>query len=361
MSVVPTGGTLGILGGGQLGRMLAMAAARLGIDVHIYAPEENSPAARVSAAFTCAAYDDRTALRAFAQSVDAVTTEFENVPSETCDILAEHIPVRPHARALEIAQDRVAEKSFLNEQGIGTAPWRAVTTPPDLANAISAIGLPAILKTRRLGYDGKGQARIMAEGDADAALADMNAAPAILEGFVAFEREISVIVARGVDGAIVCYDPGENVHEEGILRRTTIPASITEDTREKAFGIARKIVRSLDYVGVMGVEMFVQPNGEILVNEVAPRVHNTGHWTLEGCAISQFEQHVRAVCGWPLGSTERHSDAVMTNLLGDEADDWSSLAAATQAVHLYGKGASRPGRKMGHVTTLSPKTEVRGP
>ncbi len=356
MSVVPTGGTLGILGGGQLGRMLAMSAARLGIDAHIYAPEENSPAARVSAAFTCAAYDDAAALKAFAQSVDAITTEFENVPARTCEILAAFTPVRPHARALEIAQDRVAEKTFLNEQGIGTAPWRAVTTAPEMTDATAAIGLPAILKTRRLGYDGKGQARIMAAAESDQALADMKAAPSILEGFVAFDREISVIVARGIDGAIACYDPGENDHEDGILRRTTVPASIPAATRDAAYAIAEKIVRSLDYVGVMGVEMFVQSDGTILVNEIAPRVHNTGHWTLEGCAISQFEQHVRAVCGWPLGSTERHSNAVMTNLLGAEADDWLALGNAAQAVHLYGKGASRPGRKMGHVTTLSPKT-----
>ncbi len=355
MSVVPTGGTLGILGGGQLGRMLAMAAARLGIDVHIYAPEENSPAAQVSAAFTCAGYDDDAALRAFARSVDAVTTEFENVPAGTCDVLAEFVPVRPHARALEIAQDRVAEKSFLNNQGIGTAAWRAVSTLDDLREAVEALGLPAILKTRRLGYDGKGQIRLKAAGDVEAAFEDMKAAPSILEGFVAFEREISVIVARDVDGSMACYDPGENVHEDGILRRTTVPANITDNACKAALDIAQKIVEKLDYVGVMGVEMFVQADGSILVNEVAPRVHNTGHWTLEGCAISQFEQHIRAVCGWPLGSVERHSNAVMTNLLGAEADDWQSLASDTQAVHLYGKGESRPGRKMGHVTSLSPK------
>jgi len=352
---VATGGTLGILGGGQLGRMLAMAAARLGIDVHIYAPEESSPAAKVSAAFTCASYDDRDALKAFAQTVDAVTTEFENVPAETCDILAEYVPVRPHARALEIAQDRVAEKSFLNEQGIGTAPWRAVGNVSDLREAVESLGPPAILKTRRLGYDGKGQVRLKAADQAENAFAEMNSAPAILEGLVAFEREISVIVARGVDGSIACYDPGENNHEDGILRRTTVPAAITNEAREEAFSTARKIVEQLDYIGVMGVEMFVQPEGPILVNEIAPRVHNTGHWSLEGCAISQFEQHVRAVCGWPLGATERHSNAVMTNLLGAEADDWQALASDTQAVHLYGKGESRPGRKMGHVTMLSPK------
>jgi len=355
MSAVPTGGTLGILGGGQLGRMLAMAAARLGIDVHIYAPEENSPAARVSAAFTCAPYDDKAALLAFAQSVDAVTTEFENVPAETCDQLAEHVPVRPHARALEIAQDRVAEKSFLNDRGIGTAPWQAVDSADDLKDALAKLGMPSILKTRRLGYDGKGQVRITTPDDAVGALDDMKNASAILEGFVAFEREISVIVARGLDGSIACYDPGENDHEDGILRRTTLPANISDQVHQEALGIAQKIVEELDYIGVMGVEMFVEPDGAILVNEIAPRVHNTGHWTLEGCAISQFEQHVRAVCGWPLGSTDRHSNAMMSNLLGDEADDWQSLASEAQAVHLYGKGASRPGRKMGHVTMLSRK------
>ena len=221
---------------------------------------------------------------------------------------------------------------------------------------IGSVGLPAILKTRRFGYDGKGQARIKTADDAAAALESMNGAPCILESMVSFEREISVIVARGVDGGIACYDPGENDHEDGILRRTTVPAAINETTRTAALAIARKIVEALDYIGVMGVEMFELSDGRILVNEVAPRVHNTGHWTIEGCAINQFEQHVRAVCGWPLGSTERHSNAVMENLLGAEADDWQSLAAKAQGVHLYGKGASRPGRKMGHVTTLSPKT-----
>lgn len=353
---VPTGGTIGILGGGQLGRMLAMAAARLGIDAHIYAPEEDSPAARVAAAFTCASYDDTVALRAFAEAVDAVTTEFENVPAATCEVLAKHIPVRPHAAALEIAQDRVAEKSFLNKQGILTAPWRALETAADLDAALAEFGPSAILKTRRLGYDGKGQARITEAANAAAAFADMKGAPSIFEGMVQFDREISVIAARGVNGDVVCYDPGENLHEDGILRRTTIPANITDETHKAAIEIAEKIVERLDYIGVMGVEMFVQPDGQLLINEIAPRVHNTGHWTIEGCSINQFEQHVRAVCGWPLGSPERHSDAVMTNLLGDEADDWSALANTAQAVHLYGKGTSRPGRKMGHVTALSPKS-----
>ena len=228
-----------------------------------------------------------------------MTTEFENVPADTCEILAKHVPVRPHVKALEIAQDRVVEKSFLNEQGIETAPWQAVDTLSDLSDATASIGLPAILKTRRFGYDGKGQARIKTADDAPTALEGMNGAPCILEGMVSFDREISVIVARSVDGGIACYDPGENDHEDGILRRTTVPAVINETTRTAAFGIARNIVEALDYIGVMGVEMFELSDGRILVNEVAPRVHNTGHWTIEGCAINQFEQHVRAVCGWP--------------------------------------------------------------
>jgi len=353
---VPTGGTLGILGGGQLGRMLAMSAARLGIDAHIFAPEENSPAAKVSSAFTCATYDDATALKAFAASVDAVTTEFENVPAETCEALAKHVPVRPHAKALAIAQDRVAEKSFLNVQGIETAPWHAINSVDDLEDAIVTIGEAGILKTRRFGYDGKGQIRITSRSDARDALTEMNGAPCILEGMITFDHEISVIVARGAHGEIRCYDPGKNDHENGILRRTTVPATLDGTTRDAALDIAQKIVETLDYIGVMGVEMFVLSNGQTLVNEVAPRVHNTGHWTIEGCFINQFEQHVRAVCGWPLGSTERHSNAVMVNLLGDEADDWQSLASKAQGVHLYGKGSSRPDRKMGHVTTLTQKT-----
>ena len=356
--IVPPGGTLGILGGGQLGRMLALAAARLGIDAHIFCSEENCPASRVAAAFTCAEYDDWTALHSFAEAVDAVTTEFENVPAATAEYLAEHKPVRPTAHALEIAQDRVAEKAFLNEHGIGTAPWRTVTTAPDLDAALGALGFPAILKTRRLGYDGKGQARIAAANDTEAALETVHAAPSILEGFVDFEREISVIAARGADGAVVCYDSGENRHEAGILRETSVPAQISPEQRAKAITIATTIVEALDYVGVIGVEMFVTPDG-LLVNEIAPRVHNTGHWTLEGCHISQFEQHVRAVSGWPLGSPERHSDAVMLNLLGDEAEDFAGLAGdPAAALHLYGKGEARAGRKMGHVTRLSPKSET---
>lgn len=344
---------LGILGGGQLGRMLAMAAARLGIDAHIYCPDADSPAARVSAAATVAAYDDEAALAAFAASVDAVTTEFENIPAATARFLAARVPVHPSAEALEIAQDRVAEKEFLNGIGIDTAPWRAVDALADLTAAVDAIGPRGILKTRRLGYDGKGQARLDGAGDAGAAFASMAGAPAVLEGFAAFEREISVIAARAVDGTVRCYDPGENRHSDGILRETRVPAAIDTATRDAALAMAGRIVADLDYVGVIGVEMFVMPGGALLVNEIAPRVHNTGHWTIEGCAVSQFEQHVRAVCGLPLGDPSRHSDAVMTNLIGDDVDTLPALLAEPgAALHLYGKGDARPGRKMGHVTRL---------
>jgi len=345
--------TLGILGGGQLGRMLAMAAARLGIDAHIYCPDENSPAARVAAANTVSTYDDEPALAAFAAQVDVITTEFENIPAATARFLATMKPVHPSAEALEIAQDRVTEKSFLNGIDVATAPWRAVETVDDLSRALDAIGPRGVLKTRRLGYDGKGQARLDGAGDVATAHAAMANAPAILEGLVAFEREISVIAARTAEGDVRCYDPGENRHAEGILRETRIPAAIDDATHNAAIEIATRIATALDYVGVIGVEMFVMPGGDILVNEIAPRVHNTGHWTIEGCAISQFEQHVRAVCGLPLGDPARHSDAVMTNLIGDDVDAVPALLAEPgAALHLYGKGDARPGRKMGHVTRL---------
>ena len=348
---------LGILGGGQLGRMLALAAARLGIDCHVLCPEADAPAARVSAAAHVAAWDDEAALAAFAGAVDAVTTEFENVPAGTARFLAARVPVHPSAEALEIAQDRVAEKTFLNGIGIATAPWRAVADAGEMAFALEAIGPRAILKTRRLGYDGKGQAWLGGPQDAEAALAAMRGAPAVLEGVVPFAREISVIAARGTDGSVRCYDPGENRHAQGILRETRVPARIDAATRDEALALAGRIVAALGYVGVIGVEMFAMADGDLLVNEIAPRVHNTGHWTLEGCAVSQFEQHVRAVCGLPLGDPSRHSDAAMTNLIGDDVDGVPALLAEPgAAVHLYGKGETRPGRKMGHVTRLGPMT-----
>jgi len=333
--------------------MLAMAAARLGIDAHIYCPDENSPAARVSAAATVAAYDDEGALAGFADAVDAITTEFENIPAATARFLTARKPVHPSAEALETAQDRVVEKTFLNSIGIDTAPWRAVDSLDDLAAAVGEIGPRGILKTRRLGYDGKGQARLGGPQDAAEAFASMRGTPAVLEGFAAFECEISVIAARSTDGTVRCYDPGENRHSDGILRETHVPAPIDTATRDAALAMAGRIVSALDYVGVIGVEMFVMADGALWVNEIAPRVHNTGHWTIEGCPVSQFEQHVRAVCGLPLGDPARHSDATMTNLIGDDINTVPALLAEPgAALHLYGKGDARPGRKMGHVTRL---------
>ena len=352
---IAPGGTVGILGGGQLGRMLAIAAAQLGLKAHIYAPEADPPAGDVAAAVTRGAWDDKAALTAFAAAVDVVTYEFENVPAETADILEPLVPVRPGRKALAVAQDRVEEKSFMNGIGVATAPFAAVDDEASLGMALDAIGAPAILKTRRLGYDGKGQARIMAREDAAGALADMKGAPAVLEGFVSFAREISVIAARAVDGTVAAFDPGENEHEAGILRRTIIPAQSSAATLAAAKDIAARILDALGYVGVIGVEFFETAEGDLLVNEIAPRVHNTGHWTIEACATDQFQQHIKAVCGWALGDPSRHSDAVMENLIGDEAHEWARIAAeAGVALHLYGKAEARPGRKMGHVTRVAP-------
>lgn len=357
--VISPGGTIGILGGGQLGRMLASAAAEMGLHAHIYCPDDDVPAAEVAAHVTRAAYEDETALARFAESVDAVTYEFENVPAETARILSEHGIVRPGARALATAQDRHVEKSFLATHGILTAPFADVADEASLNEAVTKIGTPSVLKTRRFGYDGKGQAKIAAPGDALAAYGEIGRQPAILEGFVAFEREISVVVARGADGETAAYDPVENIHKNHILDRTLAPAALTPALADEACAIAARIANELDYVGVMGVEMFLLPEAgnkrRLLVNEIAPRVHNSGHWTMDACAVSQFEQHMRAVCGWPLANPRRHSDAVMTNLIGDEVDGWERLAAEPDtALHLYGKREARPGRKMGHVTRLYP-------
>jgi 5-(carboxyamino)imidazole ribonucleotide synthase len=349
---LPPGSTVGILGGGQLGRMLAVAASRLGLRARIYAPEADPPAADVAPA-TRGAWNDRDALAAFAAQVDVVTLEFENVPAVTVETLAALVPVRPELGALTTAADRLLEKRFLNSVGVETAPFAPVDDADGLAAALARIGTPAILKTRRLGYDGKGQARIMRPEDAAAALAAMKGAPAILEGFAAFERELSVVAARGLDGDFRAYDPGHNVHRDGILRVTAVPAPVAEETAERAVAIARRVLDGLGYVGVMGVELFHMPDGRLLANEIAPRVHNTGHWTIEACAVDQFEQQIRAVCGWPLGDTVRHADAMMENLIGDDADRWLALAQEPgAALHLYGKGEARPGRKMGHVTRL---------
>lgn len=346
--------TLGILGGGQLGRMLSVAASRLGYRTHIYEPGAHPPAGHVADQVTTAPYEDEVALRAFAASVDVITYEFENVPTTALDLLESLKPIRPNRRALATSQDRILEKDFLNGLGIATAPYAAVTDAASLTAAIAAIGTPAILKSTRLGYDGKGQARIMTPEEAPAALAEMNGAPAVLEGFISFSHEVSVIAARGLDGSVACFDPGENVHSEGILRTTTVPAKLTPGQRSDAILLAARILNALDYVGVMGVELFVTPQG-LIANEIAPRVHNSGHWTQNGCAVDQFEQHIRAVMGLPLGDGARHSDVVMENLIGDDvAKVPEILKERHAALHLYGKGAPRPGRKMGHVNRVKP-------
>lgn len=350
-----TGSTIGILGGGQLGRMLAVAASRLGLRAHVYEPAANPPAADVAHRVTTASYDDAAALTAFAHSVDVVTYEFENIPTSALDLIEAIRPIRPNRRTLAISQDRVEEKGFLNAIGLATAPWAAVNDAAGLESALGAIGAPAILKTTRLGYDGKGQARIMAPEDAAAALTAMNGAPAVLEGFVPFTMEISVIAARALDGQVAAFDPGENVHRDGILHTTTVPARLPPARRSDAVLIAARILNALDYVGVMGVELFVTPQG-LLVNEIAPRVHNSGHWTQNGCAVDQFEQHIRAVAGWPLGDGSRHSDVTMENLIGDDIDRVPALATeAGTAIHLYGKAEARAGRKMGHINRIRPR------
>ena len=315
--ILPPGSVIGILGGGQLGRMLSVAAARLGYLTHIYEPGANPPAGHVADRVTTASYDDAAALRAFAACVDVITYEFENVPTAALDLLEAAKPIRPNRRALAISQDRIAEKDFLTSLGLTCAPYAAVNDMASLHAAIAQVGTPAILKTTRLGYDGKGQARLQSPADAETALAAMNGAPAVLEGFISFSHEVSVIAARGLDGAVSCYDPGENVHKNGILHTTTLPANLSLAQRTDAVLLAARILTALDYVGVMGVELFVTPKG-LIVNEIAPRVHNSGHWTQNGCAVDQFEQHIRAVAGWPLGDGSRHSDVVMENLIGDD-------------------------------------------
>ena len=349
---LPQGSTIGILGGGQLGRMLALAAARLGYKTHSYEPGA-APAADVAHAWTQAAYDDLGALRAFAAACDVITFEFENIPAPALDILAAGTPLYPDRRALETSQDRLIEKSFLTGLGLTTAPFAAIDTQTDLSQALAQAGTPAILKTRRFGYDGKGQARIMVPDEAEAALASLKGAPAIAEGFVEFTAEISVIAARGTDGTIAAYDPGENVHDNGILATTTVPAAISASLKTDAVLIASRILNALEYVGVLGVELFVTPQG-LVVNEIAPRVHNSGHWTQAGCAVDQFEQHIRAITGWPLGDGTRHANVVMENLIGDQIDSASAHAATSGTqIQLYGKADTRPGRKMGHINRVT--------
>jgi 5-(carboxyamino)imidazole ribonucleotide synthase len=353
---VPPGGTIGILGGGQLGRMLALAAARLGIKVHVFCDNPQSPAFQVCEAHTVGKFNDLAAVAKFAESCDAVTLEFENVPAATVAHIAQLRPMHPGASALRITQDRFEEKSFVQAQGLKTARFFAVNTAADAQNAFAKLDGRGILKTRRMGYDGKGQAKIASTGDVIGALGSFNDAPSILEAFVDFAFEASVVAARGIDGDFAAYDPPENVHENHILRRSSVPGRLTARQSEEAKAIAKTIADALGYIGVLAVELFVLKDGSLLVNEIAPRVHNSGHWTIEACAVNQFEQHIRAVVGWPLGDPERHADAVMENIIGAEAAEWRAFARRPGSLHLYGKAEIRAGRKMGHFTTLSPLT-----
>ena len=354
MTTLPPGSTIGIVGGGQLGRMLAMAAAQLGYRCHVYAPGASSPAGEVSAVVTSAGYDDTDALARFADAVDVVTYEFENIPVAAMRALERHALIRPSIKALEVAQDRIAEKSFVAGLGGRTAPWAAASDRAELDRAITQVGAPAILKTVRMGYDGKGQARILNPADADAAWETIGGRPGILEGFIAFDQEFSVLIARAADGEIRPWAVPENVHHDGILATSTAPAGgrIAEQAAE-AIALAGQIATALDYVGVLACEFFATADGP-LFNEMAPRVHNSGHWTTEGAVTSQFENHIRAITGLPLGETALTAQRVeMTNLIGHDVDQWPALFAEPAAhVHLYGKGTARPGRKMGHVTRL---------
>jgi len=356
---LPPGSIIGILGGGQLGRMLALAAARLGLKTHIYSDEPDAPAFDVSAVSKVGSFEDEAALSAFAANVDVVSCEFENVPAGALQIAGKKAPVHPPAKAFAVAQDRLVEKDFMRGLGIPVADYADVHDERSLRDALLHVRLPAILKTRRFGYDGKGQALVRSEAEAFGALKDLGGQPALLEALIAFEREISVLAVRGQDGALKFYDAVENVHQNGILAVSRVPARIDADCALEARRIAGKIAEALGHVGVLCVEMFQREGGSprLLVNEIAPRVHNSGHWTIDACLFSQFENHVRAIAGWPLGGTARHSDALMTNLIGVEVERWRELAGEEGvSLHLYGKAEARPGRKMGHTTRLFPKS-----
>lgn len=354
---LPPGATIGILGGGQLGRMTALAAANLGYRCHIFCQNTDEPAAQVSAQTTVAAFDDFDAIAAFAQQVDVATLEFENVPIATLEQIATTTPVYPAPSVQAVAQNRLKEKTFANDLGIATAPFRAVTSAEELRSAIGEIGTPSVLKTVRMGYDGKGQVAIKAGTDPDTAWAESGAGPAteggILEGFVDFVCEVSVIVARGTSGETSAYIPVENRHSNHILDETIAPAGVSDATARAANEIAIRLADGLDVVGLLAIEMFVRSDGAVLVNEIAPRPHNSGHWTMDACRTGQFEQLVRAICGLPLGDPSRRCDAVMKNLIGDAVEDWPKyLADPAAKLHLYGKAENRPGRKMGHVNFL---------
>lgn len=359
MIPLPPGSTIGILGSGQLGRMLALAAARLGLRCHVYA-DTSGPACDIAAASIIGAYEDRGKLLAFARGVDVVTYEFENVPLVTAAILEKSVVVRPGPFALAIAQNRLVEKQFVAELGIPVAPFAPVVSAADLTQALEQIGTPSVLKTQRMGYDGKGQVRVECPAEALDAWRAIGGEKAVLESWLIFACEISVLVVRSGTGEMRFYDSPVNTHENGILKVSTVPSGLSPKCLLRAQEIAASIAEALDYVGVLAVEMFyvgAEAPDAFIVNEIAPRVHNSGHWTVDACTVSQFENHIRAVAGWPLGATLRHSDARMTNLLGADAAGWAKHAAEPGAcVHLYGKNDARPGRKMGHITRLSPKT-----
>ncbi len=350
------GARIGIVGGGQLGRMLALAAPRLGLSCHIYTDRKDDPAIEIAAASTIAPYDDEHALSGFAAAVDVITYEFENIPAKSAEFLNAIKPVRPSPAVLALTQDRLVEKNFVSSLGIEVAPFAQVDDAGALARAIAQIGRPSILKTRRFGYDGKGQTLIREGSDLAVAFRSLGGQPCILEGFVPFVCEVSVVASRGLDGDFVAWDVGLNTHEHHILAKTEVPAPIGDDLRARAHEKAMKIAEALDYVGVLAVEMFLvsTPSGKrLLVNEIAPRVHNSGHWTLDGAATSQFEQHARAVCGFPLGVARAHGPVEMINLIGDDIFRWREFLGVPGAcLHVYGKSEARPGRKMGHVTIL---------
>jgi 5-(carboxyamino)imidazole ribonucleotide synthase len=359
---LPPNATIGLVGGGQLGRMSAMAAARLGYRCHILTREVDSPAAQVAHAVTISDYAEPGSLRAFAAAVDVISFEFENVSAEGLDLLDSLKPVRPAPSVLRISQDRIAEKSFLNDAGVATAPWRPVASLDDLRAVAAELGLPAVLKTTRLGYDGKGQRTLRDPSEFAEAFAALEPKPLILEGFVDFACEISVVIARGADGAMSAFDTVENRHRAHILDVTLAPARISAEIAAASQAIARTVVEALDLVGLLAVEMFVDASGRVLVNEIAPRPHNSGHWTLDACPASQFELHIRSIAGLPLPPAVRHSDAVMKNLIGPEGlAQWPGILATPGLIpHLYGKTEARPGRKMGHVTRLFPKCALPG-
>ncbi len=352
MPITPPGSTIGIVGGGQLGRMLSRAASRMGYKTHIYTPEKDSPASHVATATTIGAYQDTNALRAFAQSVDVITFEFENIPAETLEMLDAITVVRPKPSVLFTTRHRLREKEFIRAQAIATAPFASVKSEAELVDAVKKIGTPSVLKTCEMGYDGKGQVVIKAPADAAKAWATLGKTECILEGFIDFSAEASIIVARSTHGEARCYPLVQNIHRDHILYKTIAPAPFINEHQDAAVKIAKTLAEALDVVGLLAVELFVTKDG-LLVNELAPRPHNSGHWSMEGAPTAQFEQHIRAICGWALGDTTAHRPCEMINLLGDEWKQWEEYAKNPEAhVHLYGKTESRAGRKMGHVTMV---------